>query len=66
MDVSDSRISASVDVLIQYKAGDLNLLEAIERFSSLTGLPRDSAENFIRGMTRNNVLPLAKRHNGKG
>ena len=38
-------ISASVDVLIQYKAGDLNLLEAIERFSSLTGLPRDSAEN---------------------
>ena len=64
MNVSDSRISASVDVLIQYKAGSLSLLEAIELFNSLTGLPRDSAENFIRGMTRDNVLPLATRHNG--
>ena len=66
MDISDSRISASIDVLIQYKAGDLSLLEAIERFSSLTGLPRDSAEKFIRGMTRDNVKPLARRHNREG
>jgi hypothetical protein len=58
MKSGDLRIAGSIDVLVAYKLGNLNLLRAVERFSSLTGLSQDQAETFVRGMSRQNVLPL--------
>ena len=48
-------INASIDVLISYKKGNLNLTEASSLFSEMTGLAKNTAEKFLRGMSRNNV-----------
>lgn len=55
------RVSGTIDVLLDYKNGHLNLATAADRFSALTGMDRNIAEKFIRGMTRQNVLPLSNR-----
>ena len=55
------RVSGTIDVLLDYKNGHLNLATAADRFSALTGMDRNIAEKFIRGMTRQNVLPLSNK-----
>lgn len=48
-------IHASIDALISYKKGNLNLTEANTLFSQMTGLGKNTAEKFLCGMSRNNV-----------
>ena len=56
--------SASIDVLIEYKKGLLNLSEAAERFSFFTGMPSATCRKFIKNMSRDNLLTLdLKKHN---
>jgi len=54
-------ISASIDVLISYKKGNLNLIEASLLFSEMTGLGENTAEKFLRGMSRNNVKKFTRK-----
>ena len=58
----NSLVSGTVDVLIDYQKGRLNLAATADRFSALTGIDRNIAEKFIKGMTRQNVLPLSKKN----
>lgn len=50
--------SASIDVLIEYKKGLLNLSEAAARFSFFTGLPSATCQKFIKSLSRENLLTL--------
>ena len=54
------KISASVDVIIEYKRGNIDRSDAIQRFSALTGLDYDLAKSFIDPLTKHNVVPLFK------
>lgn len=54
------KISASVDVIIEYKRGNIDRSDAIQRFSALTGLDYDLAISFIDPLTKHNVVPLFK------
>ena len=55
---ADTKITGSIDVLIDYKKGGLTLAQAVDRFRKLTGLTPDVAEKFIRGLGRDNVVSL--------
>jgi hypothetical protein len=54
-------INASIDVLISYKKGNLNLTEAGLLFSEMTGLGKNTAEKFLRGMSRTNVKKFTRK-----
>jgi hypothetical protein len=59
---ADTKITGSIDVLVDYKKGGLTLAQAVDRFRKLTGLTPDIAEKFIKGLGRDNVISLeAKR-----
>lgn len=58
MDQQDGLVSGSVDVLIAYKKGSVNLQEAVSTFSLLTGLSTEIAERFVTGLRRENVHEL--------
>lgn len=53
-----SQIAESINVLISYKRGDLNIMEANRLFSQMTGLDKAVAERFLRGISRSNVKTL--------
>jgi|TARA_R110000796_G_C14503908_1_gene429166 hypothetical protein len=56
------QVLGSIDVLVDYKKGGLTLEQAIDRFRKLTGLTPDIAEQFLKGMSRDNIVSLqAKR-----
>ena len=50
------QIKASIDVIIDYKKGELSKELAIQRFASLTGLSWDLATSFIEPLTKTNVV----------
>jgi hypothetical protein len=59
---ADTKITGSMDVLVDYKKGGLTLAQAVDRFRKLTGLTPDIAEKFIKNLGRDNVISLeAKR-----
>ena len=59
---ADTKITGSIDVLVDYKKGGLTLAQAVDRFRKLTGLTPDIAEKFIKNLGRDNVISLeAKR-----
>jgi hypothetical protein len=47
---ADTKITGSIDVLVDYKKGGLTLAQAVDRFRKLTGLTPDIAEKFIKGL----------------
>jgi len=53
-------ISSSVDVIIEYKRGNIDRSDAIQRFSALSGLDYDLAKSFIDPLTKHNVIPFSK------
>lgn len=55
---ADTKITGSIDVLVDYKKGGLTLAQAVDRFRKLTGLTPDIAEKFIKGLGRDNVISL--------
>ena len=56
-----SKVMASVDMLLDYKRGSLTKDEAISKFSYITGLTPDIANEFIRGMKRENIIEFPKK-----
>ena len=50
------KVEASIDILLEYKKGLVNLCEAADRFQYLTGLDRSVCEEFITSMSRENVI----------
>ena len=57
---NDNHIGASIDILIAYKNGQMNLAEAVERFCFLTGLSQHLGRQFLEGLSRSNVINLKK------
>lgn len=49
---------AAVNILVEYKRGLLTLEQAVDRFSYVTGLTKDIAQTFIKGMSRQNIVDL--------
>jgi hypothetical protein len=47
-----------MEILLDYKKGLLTLAEAKQKFISVTGLQDGIAENFIKGMSRDNIISL--------
>jgi hypothetical protein len=60
---ADTKITGSIDVLVDYKKGGLTLAQAVDRFRKLTGLTPDIAEKFIKGLGRDNVISLEAKRN---
>ena len=58
MNIDSSEISGSIDILIQYKKGEINLTQASHTFALLTGLDVSIAEKFVRNLSRDNVISL--------
>lgn len=59
---TDQKIGACIDILIEYKKGGYTLEQAVDRFRKLSGLRYDIAKEYIRSMSRDNVISLqAKR-----
>lgn len=48
--------SQSIDVLIQYKKGQLSLSQAEILFGSMTGLSPKLAKKFLMGLKRENII----------
>ena len=58
---TDPKIAGHVDVLLDYRKGRMSLKLAKDRFTKLIGINPDLAESFLRGMDRENIIPLNKR-----
>jgi hypothetical protein len=59
---ADPKILNTMELLLDYKKGLLTLNEAVDKFIKNTGLSAGIAENFIRSMSRDNIISLqAKR-----
>lgn len=54
----DTKIVNTMEILLDYKKGLLTLAEAKQKFISVTGLQDGIAENFIKGMSRDNIISL--------
>jgi hypothetical protein len=54
----DTKIVNTMEILLDYKKGLLTLAEAKQKFISATGLQDGIAENFIKGMSRDNIISL--------
>ena len=46
----------SLTVLVDYKKGTLTFEEAVQKFSFFTGVGRDVAEEFVKKITKENVI----------
>ena len=63
-DEIDTATLASIDVLISYKNGSMNLDEAVNQFCYLTGLSKDIGAKFIRSTSRSNIINLSCEDHG--
>lgn len=52
--------SESVELLLAYKRGEINLADATVLFSSMTSLSTRISEKFLKGLKRENVVGLAQ------
>jgi len=56
--VANSKVSGCIDILIEYKKGGYTLDQAVDRFKKLSGMREDVAREYIRSMSRDNVISL--------
>ena len=42
--------------MVNYKKGNLTFEEAVQKFSFFTGVGRDVAEEFVKKITKENVI----------
>ena len=52
--------SESVELLLAYKKGEINLSDATVLFSMMTGLSTRTSEKFLNRLKRENVVFLAQ------
>ena len=55
---TDPKISGCIDILIEYTKGGYTLDQAVDRFRKLSGLREDVAREYIRSMSRDNIISL--------
>ena len=56
--IKNDNVNASIDVLLDYKRGTINLEEAVSMFSFITGMRQGVCEEYIGSMSRENVVQL--------
>ena len=54
--VPKTNIEYSIDILLQYKKGEINLHDACAVFSDLTGVRPHIAREYISAMKRKNII----------
>ena len=59
MTVSEKNVSATIDLLISYKKGEINLKNTVILFSQLTDISPHVAAEYISALSRSNVVELA-------
>ena len=50
------QIKSSVDVIVEYKKGNIGKNQAIQKFAALTGLSWDLATSFIEPLSKRNIV----------
>jgi len=50
------QIKSSIDVIVEYKKGNMSKDQAIQRFASLTGLSWELATSFIEPLSKRNIV----------
>tara|TARA_R110000744_G_scaffold15644_1_gene43440 strand:+ start:1333 stop:1527 length:195 start_codon:yes stop_codon:yes gene_type:complete len=50
------QIKSSVDVIVEYKKGNIGKDQAIQKFAALTGLSWDLATSFIEPLSKRNIV----------
>lgn len=63
-DITKTNIEYSIDILIQYKKGEINLNDASTIFRDLTGIELNTAKKYISAMKRENVIEFNSRRTG--
>jgi len=50
------QIKSSIDVIVEYKKGNMSKDQAIQKFAALTGLSWDLATSFIEPLSKRNIV----------
>ena len=58
---NNNAIKESINVLLHYEKGKINLKEAVNQLRSLSGLSQEIAETFIKSLNRTNVVQLSEK-----
>ena len=64
----DNRTDKMMEISWEYKQGLRNLEQAVTKLMGVTGLDRDIAESFLRGLNRDNIMRVdfsKKTRNGR-
>lgn len=58
MHTSNKNLTQCISALLAYERGQINLKQVTVQLTNLSGLSRDTAENFIKRLKRSNVIYL--------
>jgi hypothetical protein len=64
----DNQTDKMMEISWEYKQGLRNLEQAVTKLMGVTGLDRDIAESFLRGLNRDNIMRVdfsKKTRNGR-
>jgi len=61
MATDDKKVKESINVLLHYEQGKINLRDAVTQIRSLSGLSEEIAETFIKSINRTNVIPIKEK-----
>ena len=64
----DNQTDKMMEISWEYKQGLRNLEQAVTKLMGVTGLDRDIAESFLRGLNRDNIVRVdfnEKTRNGR-
>jgi len=62
---TEPQVDKSIELVMEYKKGLRPLDETIDRLRRTTGLTKETAEAFLLGMTRTNVLQFRRPYTKK-
>lgn len=65
MAATEPQIDKSIELVMEYKKGTRPLHETIDRLRRTTGLTKETAEAFLLGMTRTNILQFKRPYTKK-
>ena len=54
-------VDFALPVLVDYKRGDLTFEETVERFAFHTGITKDMAKEFVKKISKENIIDFKRR-----
>ncbi len=62
MAVDLGKINKSLEILLNYERGDINLHDASQQLSFISGLSLGVSDEFLRRLNRENVVNLRRKN----